>query len=349
MKRISWKQYLRQLRLTDKRTAKKQRRKNIQKSPSAKLVRPQTLKVIPAPKVFELRNKRTHRKLIGFLDTLKRQLTQHQKICIDFSATEQMVVCGTLLFYAELRQLLKKPGVAKKLSCSNLNNTLVRQVLAHLGILDMLNYRRNVTASHEQVICWKYAIGHTTNTEEVAGLLEKNSALPEQKAKNLYRGISEAMTNVSHHAYPDTSSKDSKDWFMFYREDKNTAFVGFCDLGVGIPETLPLTTKKSGEHNTFLKILIALFPKKQRFNDADYIRAAIELKRSRTGQNNRGKGLVDMINVIKNNTGSLHILSNKGLYVYQCYNEQKQEYTKYYRHHSIGGTLILWSIPINRT
>ncbi len=136
---------------------------------------------------------------------------------------------------------------------------------------------------------------------------------------------------------------------MFYREDRNTAFVGFCDLGVGIPKTLPLTTQNAGEQGKLRQILIALSPKKQHFNDADYIRAAIELKRSRTGQNNRGKGLLDMINVIKNNTGSLHILSNKGLYVYQCYNEQKQEYTKYYRHHSIGGTLILWSIPINTT
>lgn len=76
------------------------------------------------------------------------------------------------------------------------------------------------------------------------------------------------------------------------------------------------------------------------------IHAAIEVKRSRTKKNHRGKGLSDMIKVIgKTKCGNLAIFSNRGIYQYKLDDLNPIENTRSYKD-SISGTLILWSLPL---
>jgi hypothetical protein len=82
-------------------------------------------------------------------------LTHNRKIRIDFSATESMVVCGTLRFFAELNLIKKEKRSLNLIACTYPKNNRVAQVLQHLGILKMLNCNCSITPDRDDVINWK--------------------------------------------------------------------------------------------------------------------------------------------------------------------------------------------------
>jgi hypothetical protein len=116
----------------------------------------------------------------------------------------------------------------------------------------------------------------------------------------LFEGLSEAITNVSQHAYSPTDHV--RDWWMSGAIDKGLVIVSFYDHGRTIPGTLPAS-------KIFEKI-------KDRFggwNDGEKIRAAMEVGRSSTGIEGRGKGLQNFLQIIRHYPGSrLRIFSNRG-------------------------------------
>ena len=308
-----------------------------------------------APVWFELIRSKNHKKLLEFLGALRnRVLIQKKSVKIDFSSTKRMVVCGTLLFFSELCRIKRELGSLDLVSCTPPSDETVAQVLEHLGILKMLNCNYSVTPERADVINWKIAVGDKTDATEVGKILEMQSKLPRIKSKKLYRGVSEAMTNVSQHAYMGIRDDGAeivgdKGWWMFCREEDDHISMGFCDLGVGIPITLPKTMEGNKEENLFKSILYKLFgSNKNKYSDGELIRAAIEVKRSRTEKRHRGKGLLDMIKAIDTTQGGrLAILSNKGGYLYNLNNSKPSEEIKNYKY-SILGTLILWSLPVTR-
>ncbi|NOQ64702.1 MAG: hypothetical protein GQ582_09345 [Methyloprofundus sp.] len=354
MKRLSSVQRIAWIRLSQQRERKHLTRLK-KKALSRKQYSPTTvnpLNYIQAPKVFSLREKVLHKKLIQFIVKIKTSVLKNkQRIKIDFSQTEQMVVCGSLYFFAELENIKKELGSLNLISCTCPKNETVAQVLQHLGILTMLKCRCSVKPERDDVINWKVAFGEKTDATKVGKILESQSDLPTVKAKKLYRGVSEAMTNVSQHAYIEIENGietplDNKGWWMFYREENERIIVAFCDLGVGIPITLPYTMKKNHEESLFQQVLQHIFPNRKKYSDGELIHAAIEVKRSRTRHSHRGKGLLDMIKVLENiPDGELTILSNRGMYEYKRYNSQVSEKHKNYKE-SISGTLIIWSLPL---
>lgn len=344
-KRISW------IQLCKKREKKRLKRLNKKKTgrgyskPDAEQ---NNVINIKAPKVFELRNKKQHKKLMQFILKIRAHvLTHNRKIRIDFSATESMVVCGTLRFFAELNLIKKEKRSLNLIACTYPKNNRVAQVLQHLGILKMLNCNCSITPDRDDVINWKTASGENTDATNIGEILETQSNLPKHKSKNLYRGVSEAMTNVSQHAYLGLKqTSNHKSWWMFCKEENDQIFVAFCDLGVGIPITLPQSLEKNKEENLFVQVRNKFFPNRKKLTDGELIHAAIEVKRSRTKKNHRGKGLLDMIKVIgKTKCGNLAIFSNRGIYQYKLDDLNPIENTRSYKD-SISGTLILWSLPL---
>lgn len=155
---------------------------------------------------------------------------------------------------------------------------------------------------------------------------------------NLYTGITEAMTNVSNHAY-DLQREDGlgfcdqKSWWMFSHEKDGYLSVVFCDLGAGIPRTLPV--KRRNVWNRLLR--------KGLKRDSEIIKFAVKDSVSRTRKSHRGKGLRQIMEVINGLSGAEAVVySNRGVYLMrsgrpsQCF-----EYRD-----SILGTLIYWSIPL---
>lgn len=351
MKRINSEERISWIRLCTKREKKRLKRLNKKKKDrgySQPDSEQNNFINIKAPKVFELRNKKHHKKLMSFILKIRAHvLTHNRKIRIDFSITESMVVCGTLRFFAELNLIKKEKGSLNLITCTYPKNNRVAQVLQHLGILKMLNRNCSITPDRDDVINWKTASGENTDATRVGEILETQSNLPRKKSKNLYRGVSEAMTNVSQHAYLDIKETSKhKGWWMFCKEENDQIFVAFCDLGVGIPITLPQSLEKNNEKKLFAQVWNKFFPNRKKLTDGELIRAAIEVKRSRTKKSHRGKGLLDMIKVIeKTKCGNLAIFSNRGIYQYEFDNLSALESTRNYKD-SILGTLILWSLPL---
>lgn len=159
-------------------------------------------------------------------------------------------------------------------------------------------------------------------------------------------GLDEAITNVSHHAYPTSGnfSQEDKTWYLTgsYNNETKELKIVFYDQGIGIPKSLPAS-------EIWERILEALAPVPilERKRDEVLLKAAVELGRSRTRQSDRGKGLQDMLEFIKKRgDGYLSILSLKGLYKFSIRNG-KEEVKSVRFDNPICGTLIIWSATLD--
>jgi len=162
--------------------------------------------------------------------------------------------------------------------------------------------------------------------------------------RQLVRAIGEAVVNVGQHAYPKYSRHDHPckgRWWLsgHVNKEKMLLTIMFCDLGVGIPETLP----NRYPMEIIWSVLSALTGTK--LNDGQMIKAGMEIGRSQTYQSHRGKGLNDLRRIIDTaGEGELHIYSRKGCYRYSPDKADEVRNLK----NSVGGTLIKWTIPLNK-
>lgn len=194
-------------------------------------------------------------------------------------------------------------------------------------------------------------VGFLSAKSEVKGTIKKfresllgtTITMSIQARSRLYRGITEAMLNVSQHAYP----HDKHDmlpgrgrWWLTGHVNRKTGHltVMFCDLGVGIPDTLP----KVHGMELILSILSLLPGIKP--NDAQMVQAGMEIGRTSTGKEGRGRGLNDLRKFVEESkVGELHIFSRKGHYLYNpVAGEQIANYNV-----AMGGTLIMWTVPMS--
>jgi hypothetical protein len=118
-----------------------------------------------------------------------------------------------------------------------------------------------------------------------------------------------------------------------------------CDLGVGIPSTIPKNYSKASIRDVleFLKV--------SKTNDSELIHASTYLNKTRTKMAHRGKGGKDIRGLLDHYPGaSLGIYSNKG-----CFKDSNRTTRSGAKHafalkdeqkKSIKGTVIEWSIPI---
>ncbi|QOV67787.1 hypothetical protein [Citrobacter sp. BDA59-3] len=162
----------------------------------------------------------------------------------------------------------------------------------------------------------------------------------------LHSGLSEAITNVSHHAYPvDSGFKEyDKNWYLTgsYDIDSKVLKIVFYDQGVGIPKTLPASKVWEKALSVLAKI-----PVMERFRDEELLKAAVELDRTSTDENDRGKGLQDLLEFIRQReNGYLSIMSLKGLYKHSMNQGVTKVKTESFAS-PICGTLIIWSVSLD--
>jgi hypothetical protein len=260
-------------------------------------------------------------------------------LLIDFQNTQRFVAAGTLLFYAELCRLVEYSPVTQ-VRCNEPRNERARQVLQQIGVYRICQHPYHGRMTHRDVVHWRVARGHLADASQYAGAIEVHEGrLAEPLVKGIYRGLAEAMTNVCHHAYIDRrhdglDHDGPRDWWVFSQAKDGHLFVALCDLGVGIPVTLPKTNPSLFSR---LKAITGFEPL-----DGECVTAAIEDSRSRTGKPERGKGLGDIIRAVSGAPGGRAVVfSNRGCYTLK----DGKESTGNYRD-SILGTLISWSVPI---
>lgn len=199
-------------------------------------------------------------------------------------------------------------------------------------------------AKRDDVRHWRSATGVLSEGEKGGSMLQAyKGRLADNLTSDLYAGIVEAMTNTVHHAYPDGEGEKlrkfiGKRWWALSQERDNELTVAICDLGIGIPRSLPKSaTFKSA---TVRAIWTKLGLDK---SDASAIEVALELGRTSTGQAGRGRGLSEIVEAANlSEGGRVLISSNKGVFVSTGGKAKGHNHS-----HSIRGTLIHWTVGIS--
>jgi len=177
--------------------------------------------------------------------------------------------------------------------------------------------------------------------EEVTSIVGENVA----KWPILKCGLDEAINNVADHAYPDSEKFRDRDknWYLTgsYNKKSSELKVVFYDQGVGIPTSLPAS--KLGER---LLNWLSRRHLSHGFRDEHLLKAAVEMHRTRTGEDDRGRGLPDMLEFIKERkNGYLSIMSGRGLYKFESNDGNESVKTQSFENR-IYGTLIIWKTKL---
>ena len=282
---------------------------------------------VKAPAHFNLYEKKPRRYFLKFLNRIRKAVSRKDRVEINFSNTVLINPDAGVLFYAELYRLVKYVSGAY-IRCSPPKDPKIHQVLDWIGVYKLLKYRSPPpTHDHPQVIHWRVAHGEDARGDSFEELCAPyEGRVSETVFTEFFESISEAMTNARQHAYIDkrqdglTVDQQEVGWWMFSQEKDNFLTVAFCDLGVGISGSLPKQKPKQWE-----EMVSRLFLRNQYDGrrDGQIIAEAIKHTRSRTLKKNRGKGLSQIEEVIRNaGKGSLTIYSNKGLYSFNGSNEK---------------------------
>ena len=276
------------------------------------------------------------RKLIG-LNGVRHRLKN-----INLNNIENISTSASLVLTAEIDKWNDKVGRRLVPQTEEWNDSVKAQ-LSDLGFFELFNFEKcNFEAKPTKLNIVKFIKGAPGDEKKAKYLREKIEEIVGNRVKRppLFQALSEAITNVTHHAYPQ-ESKINKHWYMTasFCDDTRELKVAFYDQGIGIPSSLPRS--KLWERAKAYMSSISVY------NDhPSLIEAAVEMGRSQTDQENRGKGLQDLLEFIKQyGNGYMSILSQKGLYKFSCIDRNhhtKKEALKY----PILGTLIVWSVKI---
>ncbi len=237
---------------------------------------------------------------------------------------------------------------------SNWNPNILKK-LKELGFFNLFTQsptglRQNQEAEASSVNLVKYIKGRSGDNDKARTLKEQILAVVDDeidKWTNLHAGLTEAITNVSHHAYPVNSyfSENNKNWYMSgsYNRDTKELKVVFYDQGIGIPKSLPNSRVKEKILSWLSKMQI---PAADRKRDEVLLRAAVQISRTSTGAADRGKGLQDLTEFIRQRQeGYMSILSLRGLYKLTVKGGNEKTKSVYFKN-KLNGTLIIWSVTL---
>lgn len=276
------------------------------------------------------------------LSIIRFNILKGKKVLIDFTKTKIMVADGALIFYAEILRLIDIfPHAYSNLTCNIPASNRIREVLHQIGLLRILNPLCSASSKREDVVNWRAAYGKDADGESYDKILgHYQGQFASALGDDLYNGITEAMTNCTQHAYIapryDGLLVDAKykSWWMFSQEKNGVLSVVFCDLGAGIPGTLPITSP-----NVWNKLVTLLGLE---IKDSKVIDEAVQIKKTRTNLPNRGYGLHQMVELVNSfDGGEIVIHSNKGCYVNKDGAAQHYDFKR-----SILGTLIFWQVRV---
>lgn len=321
-----------------------------------------TYNPLAAPGSLDIYMPQNRAKFTRFIADLKQRAVTSRKINISFRNTTRISAAAALLLVAQTDRLVRArpelrirctfPPVIKGGKHKNANN-LVESALKQIGFFDIIGQHSSKQTNQPTVRMWRTVSEDTAKGELAASLLKiikDNFSQADQR--KLYRGAIEAISNCVEHAYPDANEQSDKRWWMLVGIDDEHISVIICDLGVGIPVTLPKL------HDPSILQRIFNFARILDSKDADLIQASTYIKRTRTEMEHRGKGAADLRSIVSSfPSAHLMLRSNKGEYCIlgeKCGNISKsmgfshnsspdgEREAKRNHTNSIGGTMVEW-------
>lgn len=249
-----------------------------------------------------------------------------------------------LLFIAEVDRAKHILKAEFNVTLSRILNQNVKEVLIQIGFFDLCGLKApNLRQERfgEQVRHWQFATGERVDDDTNRAFDAIEGRITPEARKGIWRGLSEALINSVQHAYAEprgTIGPDipSKRWWMFTQEREGKLTVAVCDLGIGIPRSLPLNWSQN-----LLAQLLAKLPL-QGGPDVSALRVALQVGQSSTGEAHRGKGLPEIWQAVRSSPGSgILILSNKARLAWNA--DEDKEFEAEFED-SIFGTLVMWSV-----
>lgn len=298
--------------------------------------------------MFNVQAKGSRRATIKFLRKLRAAtLYRRNPVLLNFRDTIKMTAPATVLLTAELDRIKRRLNDQFQAMIQWSSDAIVNQVLLQVGIADICganNERPRESKFDESVKHWRYATGVRMGDAPGRALERFEGRITEELQSGLWKGLSEALVNSVEHAYLEPRELSDREcdetrWWMFSQERDDELTVVVCDLGIGIPRSLPLRWGMDQ-----LQDILARFGIHK--PELAAVRGALILGQTRTGEENRGRGLPQIWQELKElGASGILILSNKAMLLWDGRKqiELPQEFSD-----SIGGTIIAWTVPIQR-
>lgn len=249
-----------------------------------------------------------------------------------------MTPSGALVLAAELDRWNHLPKPPRFKADTGKWAPNVRRLLGQMGFFALLKLDHVPDTASEGARYVQFRSGTVVDGKEVEDLRQLDlSPISVPKAKLLFAAVTEAMTNVVHHAYKDEDS-GPKNWWLSAAHEADEVVILIYDQGAGIPKTLPLTL---GER------LRDLLPEGFATHDGKMIEVAHEALRSGTSEEYRGRGLGrDVRRYIEEHDGqgTYRVISGRGEYTVPAGLGAKGSVRS--RPKPLRGTLIEWRLKL---
>lgn len=278
---------------------------------------------------------------------LRVAVTERKRIGkLIFDNIEFISPSAALVLVSEVDRWNRKVGGTLRANHESWNPD-IKRLLCQLGFFELLKIPAPTHPFPKKSTTFlPFIVEHARKGDKADVMIELREQIEimvghEIKRNYLFDGLSEAITNVVHHAYKVSWSRQLKCFWLFasYDADSDILKVTFYDQGSGIPATLP-------KWKLFEEIK-ALFGS---WTDSQKIGAAVEYGRTSTAKSNRGKGLQNLLEFAQSySQGSLSIYSLRGMFRMECETKDDKLETKVVLKdhiHSIGGTLIEWAVKL---
>lgn len=300
--------------------------------------------VIDFPSSITLYKVNSRRALLASLQQMHHAFDKGQRIHLNLSKITSLSPCGTIKLVSEIHSLLKDEEII--ITCNLPRGRTKREMLEHLGVVKWLRQRRMGHLNNQKrVKDWLFFQGNKLNDISFSDLKPRiNTVLNNPSlTDDLIGSVKEAIINVIDHAYQTSSdmteAPDQTPWYIFAQVRDNSIRMAVCDRGFGIPRSMRTT------HSKYLQLAFSASDHLGLTINHKLITAALEYGKSRTKEENRGKGFTMMQETVKNSTnGFLAIYSDKGLVRMNKHQViESEDYDS-----TMNGTIILWDFGINQ-
>lgn len=287
----------------------------------------------------------------GVVDVLHRIRSQskrqrNERTYIDLRQIRHLSPSAALVLAAELHRwnILRPKNRLRTIDAEEWD-AKIRRLLEDMGFFELLHVRlpsANEAECEDETRYVRFRSDRKADGEAISRLRTEDlepivGAIP--RRQDLYAAVTEAMTNVVQHAYPEGGKPaNSARWWLSASRNAATAQVSIMiyDQGAGIPETLP---RRFGERLRGLALS----------DHAQMIAAAHELMRTSTDEPHRGHGLErDIRGYLKvlDRPATYRVISLKGEYVYERKTDGQGKPTLKPHSKPLNGTLIEWRLTL---
>jgi anti-sigma regulatory factor (Ser/Thr protein kinase) len=279
---------------------------------------------------------------------------------VDYSVIEYISTAAALVIAAEYDRAGRlMDAVPPTINLDEWSESVFSK-LYELGFFEIVRLSENVADLYRdignvrtmRIVSGVNAADLQRTSENLIGLskfIDEDGPLGDDIVFALNSALSEAMVNVSRHAYPEDQEfayRHVGSWWVTATADRGNRrlTVVMYDQGASIPVTLP----KKGWRQTVQDFVMRNMTSHKEFayqDDGTYIEGAMRRGQTQTGEPGRGEGLPQMMELIDIcGSGSLTIWSRGG----ECRYKPGTGMTRRSYPCSIGGTLIEWVIELPR-